>query len=79
MYASSFASTSNFVTALVSDSKNIKTKNSVFFLRRSCTFYEDFDKCKCLKGIIKPFKLKEIDFFYYLIDAGEFSYSNDIH
>ena len=31
------------------------------------------------KGIIRAFKLKEIDLFYYFIDAGEFSYSNDIH
>ena len=32
-----------------------------------------------LKWIIRPFELKEIYLFYYLIDAGEFSYSNDMH
>ena len=32
-----------------------------------------------IKGIKRPFKLKEIDLFYYLIDPGEFSYSNDMH
>ena len=32
-----------------------------------------------LKGIIRPFELEEIYLFYYLIDAGEFSYSNDMH
>ena len=32
-----------------------------------------------LKGIIRSFELKEIYLFYYLIDAGEFSYSNDMH
>ena len=31
------------------------------------------------KGIIRPFELEEIYVFYYLIDAGEFSYSNDMH
>ena len=31
-----------------------------------------------LKGIIRPFELKEIYVFYYLIDAGEFSYCNDM-
>ena len=31
-----------------------------------------------IKGIIRPFKLKEIDVFYNSIDA-EFSYSNDMH
>ena len=31
------------------------------------------------KGIIRPFELKEIYISYYLIDAGEFSYSNDMH
>ena len=29
------------------------------------------------KGNIRPFDLKEIYLFYYFIDAGEFSYSND--
>ena len=33
----------------------------------------------CFKGIISVFHLKSIDFFYYLIDAGEFSYSKDMH
>ena len=32
-----------------------------------------------IKGIIRPFKLKEIDLFNYLIDPGEFSYSNHMH
>ena len=32
-----------------------------------------------LKWIIRPFKLKETDLFYYLIDAGEFSFSNDMN
>ena len=32
-----------------------------------------------IKGIIWPFKLKEIYHFYYFIDAGEFFYSNDTH
>ena len=32
-----------------------------------------------LKGIVRPFDLKDIYLFYYLIDAGEFSYSNDMH
>ena len=38
-------------------------------------------KCKQfeVKGIIRPFDLKEIYLFYYLIDAGEFSYSDDMH
>ena len=32
-----------------------------------------------IKGIVTLFELKEIDLFYYLIDAGEFSYHNDRH
>ena len=32
-----------------------------------------------IKGIIMVFKLKEIDLFYYLTDAGEFSSSNYMH
>ena len=32
-----------------------------------------------LKGIMRPFEFEEIYLFYYLIDAGEFSYSNDMH
>ena len=32
-----------------------------------------------VKGIIRPFELGEIYVFYYLIDAGELSYSNDMH
>ena len=31
------------------------------------------------KRIIRPFQLKEIYLFYYLLDAGEFPYSNDTH
>ena len=32
-----------------------------------------------LKGIIMVCNWKRTDLFYYLIDAGEFSYSNDMH
>ena len=32
-----------------------------------------------VKGIIRTFELEEIYLFYYLIDAGEFSYSNDTY
>ena len=32
-----------------------------------------------IKGIIRVFQLKLIDFFYYSIDAGEFSHSYDMH
>ena len=32
-----------------------------------------------IKGIIRPFELKEIYVFYYLIDAAELSDSNDMH
>ena len=38
-----------------------------------------FSTQQSVKGIIRHFELKEIYFFYYLIDAGEFSYSNDMH
>ena len=31
-----------------------------------------------LKGILRPFEVKEIYLFYYLIYAGEFSYYNDM-
>ena len=34
---------------------------------------------RAVKGIIRPFELEEIYIFYYLIDVGEFSYSNDMH
>ena len=33
---------------------------------------------KIFKGIIRSFKLKELDLFYYLLDAEEFSYANDM-
>ena len=32
-----------------------------------------------INGTIRVFQLKSVDFFYYLINAGEFSYSNDMH
>ena len=35
--------------------------------------------CNVLKGIIRPSEFKGIYLFYYLIDAAEFSYSNDMH
>ena len=32
-----------------------------------------------IEGIIRPFESKEIFPLYYLIDAGEFPYCNDMH
>ena len=49
---------------------DIKLKEINIFLR---------DGHFLFKGIIRPFELKEIYLFYHLIDAGKFSYSNDMH
>ena len=40
---------------------------------------QECKKMSRLKGIIRPFELKEIFIFYYLIEAAEFSDSNDMH
>ena len=38
-----------------------------------------FVEAQKLKGIIRAFNLKEKYLFYYMINEGEFSYSNDKH
>ena len=38
-----------------------------------------FGSYQYVKGIIRPFELKKIYLSYYLIDAAEFSDSNDMH
>ena len=49
------------------------------YVRWKIDHWRDFNSIRLLKGIIRPFELKEIYLFYYFIDAGEFSYANDMH
>ena len=61
-------------------SLGLKTKSPQTVIVYSCVSSDgDVMPPRVFKGIIRPFELEEIYLLYYLIDAGEFSYSNDMH